>query len=108
MEKTTITIDGDTLDRFKERKDELDDAQPDVPDHSANSFLNALLDTWERDDHDAPVPVDLRGDGDDMPTGFEGLLEADKEDIEELKKMIDRVPERTAERTADQLEGRFR
>jgi len=47
MEPTTITVDEQTLARFKSLKAELDEAQPDVHDHSADSFLPALLDTWE-------------------------------------------------------------
>jgi hypothetical protein len=44
---TTISVKSDTLARFHELKDELDDAQDGVPDHTADSFLSALLDTWE-------------------------------------------------------------
>lgn len=45
--KTSLTIQHDTLERFNAMKDELDAAQTDMPDHNADSFLNALLDTWE-------------------------------------------------------------
>jgi len=43
---TTISVDESTLERFHELKDEFDE-QSDLPDHTANSFLSALLDTWE-------------------------------------------------------------
>jgi hypothetical protein len=48
MGKTTLTVSDDTLDRFRDAKGELDDLQPDVPDHTNETFLQALLDTWER------------------------------------------------------------
>jgi len=47
MGDTTITISDERLERFKQLKAELDEQQPDVPDHSADSFLAALMDTWE-------------------------------------------------------------
>jgi hypothetical protein len=47
MPQTTITVDESTLERFKATKRSLDAEQDGVPDHSADSFLNALLDTWE-------------------------------------------------------------
>lgn len=46
MGQTTITIQDETLERFKQLKAELDDEQ-NAPDHSADSFLNGLLDTWQ-------------------------------------------------------------
>ena len=44
---TTISVDENTLERFREIKAELDDAEDGVPDHTADSFVSALLDTWE-------------------------------------------------------------
>lgn len=44
---TTITVEGDTLERFNELKRELDEIQADVPDHNADSFLKCLMDTYE-------------------------------------------------------------
>ena len=47
MGQTTITVHDDTLERFKAAKAVLNESQPDCPDHSNESFLNTLLDTWE-------------------------------------------------------------
>jgi len=47
MGDTTITVSDERLERFKQLKAELDEQQSDVPDHSADSFLAALMDTWE-------------------------------------------------------------
>jgi len=46
MGQTTITVEESTLERFKELKAELDAVQ-DAPDHTNESFLQALMDTWE-------------------------------------------------------------
>jgi len=46
---------------------------------------------------------DLEPFGGEVPD-LSGLLEADKADIDALREQIDRIPERTA----DELEGRFR
>lgn len=46
MGQTTITVQDKTLQRFKQLKQELDDVQ-NAPDHSADSFLKALMDTWD-------------------------------------------------------------
>ena len=46
---TTISMGESTLERFKQLKAELDDVQ-DAPDHTNESFLKALMDTWEAAD----------------------------------------------------------
>lgn len=46
---TTITVEDSTLERFKQLKAELDEQQ-DAPDHTNESFLQALMDTWEAAD----------------------------------------------------------
>jgi hypothetical protein len=46
MGETSISVTARTLERFNDAKADLNDAQTDVPDHNADSFLNALLDTW--------------------------------------------------------------
>jgi len=67
MGQTTITVEDSTLTRFKETKAKLDNQQDSVPDHSADSFLNALLDTWDASDAEKDTPVDLRKDiGDEV------------------------------------------
>jgi chromosome segregation ATPase len=48
MGETSISVTARTLERFNDAKADLNDAQSDVPDHNADSFLNALLDTWEQ------------------------------------------------------------
>jgi len=45
---TTITVEDDTLERFNRLKGELEDSQTGSPAHNHDSFLNALLDTWEQ------------------------------------------------------------
>lgn len=49
MAWTTITVQEETLDRFRELKEGLNDGQPDCPDHSNESFLQSLMDEWEAD-----------------------------------------------------------
>jgi hypothetical protein len=44
---TTITVEDDTLERFNRLKVELDTNQPDVPNHSSDSFLKCLMDTYD-------------------------------------------------------------
>lgn len=46
MGQTTITVQEQTLERFKRLKNELDEQQ-DAPDHTNELFLQALMDTWE-------------------------------------------------------------
>lgn len=46
---TTITVEDATLQRFKRLKKQLDEQQ-DAPDHTNESFLKALMDTWEAAD----------------------------------------------------------
>ena len=45
-EETTLTVKDGTAERFKQLKAELDGVQ-DAPDHTHDTFLNALLDTYE-------------------------------------------------------------
>lgn len=52
---TTITVEDSTLERFKNLKQELDREQADVPEHTADSFLNAIMDTWEHSKDDIAV-----------------------------------------------------
>jgi hypothetical protein len=48
-EKTTITIQESTLDRFKQLKEQLE-AQQNGSYHTADSFLHGLMDTWDSTD----------------------------------------------------------
>jgi len=56
MGNTTLTVEESTLERFKSLKRELDSRQDSVPDHTSNSFLAALLDTWEATDETKATP----------------------------------------------------
>jgi len=47
MGQTTITVDESTLERFKTLKEEHSEEQPETPEHTADTFLHALMDTWE-------------------------------------------------------------
>ena len=47
---TTISVDESTLERFRALKREIDEAQSDAPDHTSDSFLWALMDTWDAAD----------------------------------------------------------
>jgi archaellum component FlaC len=42
---TTITVEDDTLERFKRLKAQATDEH--IPEQSANDFLQSLMDTWE-------------------------------------------------------------
>lgn len=112
MEQTTITVDEPTLRRFKQLKDDLDEQQPDVPNHTADTFLHALMDTWEAADEgyysepsaDA-IAEQLKDELSmvDEPTAdvdVDGLVT----EIDRLKEMVERVPERAA----DQFERKYR
>jgi len=50
MGETTITVSDRTLERFKHLKSESDEHQDSVPDHTNESFLQSLMDTWEAAD----------------------------------------------------------
>lgn len=52
MGQTSIATRVETLERFNRLKDELNEEQPDAPDHNADSFLNAMMDEWEDRDDD--------------------------------------------------------
>jgi hypothetical protein len=87
MGKTTLSVDESTLERFKHIKQELDEVQKGVPDHSADSFLNALLDTWEAAD--------------------DGYYEVDTQElVKELTGRMDDLEARLPRKVADELEDR--
>ena len=67
---TTITVDENTHQRFRELKRELDDRQDGMPEHTSNSFLSALMDTWEAADEEYYTSDD---------------------DIDEVKELMDKV-----------------
>jgi len=85
MDKTTLTVDQDTLDRFNDIKNQLDAEQSGVPDHSADTFLNALLDTWQA----------VEG----------GMYEEHVGDLERLESSVQTIEERTGrlERMVEEL-----
>jgi len=128
MGKTTITVQDSTLERFKELKAELDKAQ-DAPDHSADTFLSALLDTWEkvnedgygndvsvnanviekiaqrveRLDHDVSRLVEQT---EPIANGVENMENVSEEKIEAFREELEKMPERTAEEIMDRRQYR--
>lgn len=50
MAKTTISVQEDTLERFNEMKSDVSEAEPGMPDLSADLFLKSLMDTWDKVD----------------------------------------------------------
>jgi len=92
MGNTTLTVEESTLERFKSLKRELDSRQDSVPDHTSNSFLAALMDTWEATDETKATP--------DQDVTVESLVEevqnqismANEPGVEiETQKLIDRL-----------------
>ena len=63
---TTISVEGKTLERFRDLKAELDDRQDGVPDHTADSFMSALMDTWEAADEGNYSSDDTLADADEI------------------------------------------
>ena len=82
---TTISVEDKTLERFRDLKAELDDRQDGVPDHTADSFMWALMDTWEAAD--------------------EGYYSSDDTltDITDLEERLDRIE--SAASTAEERTG---
>ena len=113
-ETTTISVSESTLDRFKSVKSDLNDAQDSVPDHNADSFLNALLDTWEAAqdgyyDSGRILPEDaVKELIEEFAVAVEpeqGMVD-DSDLAREVAAKIDYAE--LATRTADELEGRLR
>ena len=109
MGQTTITVKERTLERFNDLKDEVNDAEPDVPPSNADHFLKSLMDTWEKvveEGYDGDVG-DLEPFGGEVPEGFDSVEFKpipDGQDTEELERRIeavqealDRIPERVVE-----------
>ena len=109
-EKTTITVQESTLERFKELKAELEEHQSSCPDHTADSFLSALLDTWEAADegyYDNPaeeITNALRAEIDGL--AFDGAVF--DEEAERIIQRIEELESRIPKQTADELERRLR
>jgi len=118
MGKTTLTVSDETLERFGSLKSELDDVQTDCPNHTNESFLNALLDTWEqvgRVPEDGPETItDALADDELAIIGTEHAL------IEELagrldgggdvdtQALVDDLVTQLPPRIADEIESRRR
>jgi len=97
MGKTTITVSDETLSRFKSIKTDADDAQ-DGPDHSNESFLQALMDTWVavddehyRDETRSDIIEDIRETLDDFDT--------EQTDLSGQKAIINRIDDLETELT---------
>lgn len=81
MGKTTLSVDERTHERFNELKAELDEEQ-DAPDHTADSFLSALLDTWDAtddDSYDQPLPDDTDALAEQIADRVAGHVRTDPE-----------------------------
>jgi chaperonin cofactor prefoldin len=107
---TSISVEESTRDRFNRLKAELDEQQ-NAPDHTANSFLSALLDTWEAvdDGHYQDVNADLIAD--ELKQEIDSLTfdgAVFKDEAERIMARIDELESRIPKRTADELEGRRR
>ena len=63
---TTISVEDKTLERFRDLKAELDDRQDGAPDHTADSFMWALMDTWEAADEGCYSSDDTLVDADEI------------------------------------------
>ena len=87
---TTITVDESTLHRFKAVKSMLEDIQDKSPDHSADSFLNVLMDTFEE-----------VYDGDHEPGDGTGVDES-----EIAQQVVEDLTTQLPPAIADELEGR--
>ena len=69
---TTISVEDKTLERFRDLKAELDDRQDGVPDHTADSFMWALMDTWEAADEGNYSSDDTLADADEIADAVAG------------------------------------
>jgi len=104
--QTTITVDESTLERFKQLKAELDNAQSSVPDHTNESFLQSLMDTWEAaedgyydDDNVSEIAEEIK---EQLSMANEPGVEVEEEklisEIEKLQEIVERVPEEAADK----------
>ena len=70
MGQTTITVSEQTLERFKSLKAELNEQQG-PPDQTNESFLHALMDTWE--------------------AASNGYYDDDRDDVTHMAEQLDRL-----------------
>lgn len=98
-----MTIDKSTLERFNSLKEELNEQQ-DGPDHSADTFLQGLMDTWEAVDEghynsDVEELVEELKDELSMANdpGEEVDVEGLYDEIEKVQELVEKVPDETAE-----------
>lgn len=94
MGQTTITIDDETLERFKTARD---DATPEDVQPSADTWLNQLLDNWEREQNDVTLygsantsGVATDAAGQDISPDRLDRIESSVETIEERTGTIER------------------
>jgi len=107
---TTITVKDSTLERFKRLKGELDDKQ-NAPNHTNESFLQSLMDTWEAADdgyYSDPSADNIVAEiKDQLDTlAFQGALT--EAEAERLMNSLKTIEERTGrlEQQFEALEGR--
>lgn len=101
-EKTSISVDESTLERFNAIREECKTDHTPAP--TANGMLQSLMDEWEtggpNDPRDIDEDVILPSNGPDVD---ELLAE-----LKQVRELVEQNPDRTAERTVRQLEENHR
>ena len=106
MGNTTITVQPDTLERFNELKAELGEAEPNVPEPSADGFLNSLMDTWEKVDDVGYGDIhNVENIGDALGHNEVAILASDEYTAESLRESIEAIAEGGDVPTADVKEA---
>jgi len=109
-ERTTISVREQTLARFNDALSDINNERDSVPNHSADSFVSALLDTWAfvDDDYNDPSVEEL------TEVLKEELVVADNRGMEldtgRLFAAVETIEERTGrlEQMLEEMEGRHR
>lgn len=103
VSQTTITVSERTLERFKSLKAELDDVQ-DAPDHTNESFLQSLMDTWEAADdgyYSDPSPEEIAEQlKNEISMSNEPAVEVD---VDRIMNRIDDLENSIPRKTAEEL-----
>jgi len=83
-DRTSITVDESTLERFNDEKGAF--GADDMPNASADRFVNSLLDTLEAVES---------GHYDDLPDGLLVMRDADPETLEAIRESVENTEDRT-------------
>lgn len=104
MGQTTITVSDETLSRFKRLKSDLNEGR-DSPDHTNQTFLNALMDTWEAADdghHSDPTAEEI---AEELKNALSMANEPGPElDIERILGRIDDLEARIPKKVSEELQ----